>query len=148
MSNWIYILIAVCAGMVLPLQAGINSSLAKHLGSAPQAGVISFLGGLLMMIVFCVLKGQNFIAPKLLAQTPPHLLIGGFLGGTMVITAIILAPKIGAVSLVASLVAGQLIFSVIIDHHGWVGFPVHSINPMRLLGVGLLISGLIVIQRF
>ncbi len=148
MSHWMYLIVAVCAGMALPFQAGINASLAKQLGSAPQSAWVSFLGGLLMMSFFCWVKGAGVPSLRVLQQAPPHLLTGGFLGGTMVITVILLAPKIGAVAVVACLVVGQLLVSVIIDHYGWVGFHVRPISAMRLLGVAMLIAGVFIIQRY
>jgi transporter family-2 protein len=76
------------------------------------------------------------------------MLIGGLLGGIMVMTTIILAPKIGAVALVSSLLAGQLICSIVLDHQGWVGFSIHPVNGMRIFGILLLISGVYLINRF
>lgn len=142
------IVLAVLAGMVLPLQAGINASLAKYLSSPGQAALVSFLTGFLVMIVFCFASRQNFPSVKQLSAAPPHILIGGFLGGLMVMTTIILAPKIGAVALVSSLLAGQLICSVVLDHHGWVGYPVHPVNGMRIIGILLLVAGVYMINRF
>ena len=142
------LIIAIIAGFALPVQAGINSSLARVLGSSPQAAVISFLGGLFMMVFLSVCMGHFLPTPKQIMQTPPYLFIGGFLGGIMVITAILLAPKIGAVALVTCLIAGQLICSVILDHYGWVGFKVHPINTMRIVGIFFLLCGIYLIQRF
>lgn len=144
----VWIIVTILAGMVLPIQAGINSTLAKHLSSAPQAALISFMGGVLMMTVFCLLSKQHLPSWRQVSAVSPYLLIGGFLGGVMVITAIIMAPKIGAVALVGALVTGQLIFSIVLDHFGWVGFPVKPISLMRLLGVVFLIAGIFIIQRF
>lgn len=144
----IWVIVTILIGMVLPMQAGINASLAKHLGSSPQAALVSFAGGLLMMLVFCLASRDNLPSAKSLGAVPPYLLIGGFLGGMLVITSIIVAPRIGAVALVAALVTGQLIFSVVLDHYGWIGFPVRPVNAMRLLGVALLLIGIWIIQRF
>ncbi|MCA9394047.1 MAG: DMT family transporter [Candidatus Omnitrophica bacterium] len=143
----IWIIITVLVGMVLPMQAGINASLAKHLGSTPQAALVSFAGGLLMMMVFCMVSRDNLPPVKNLAAVPPVLLIGGFLGGLLVITSIIVAPRIGAVALVAALVSGQLIFSAVLDHYGWLGYAMRPINAWRLLGIVFLLIGVWIVQR-
>jgi len=148
MNVTVLLIIAIIAGFGLPVQAGINASLAKHLHSSIQAGFISFSGGLLMMILVAVCMGHFLPAPKQILQTPPYLLLGGIIGGIMVVTSILLAPKIGAVSLIACFVCGQLICSVILDHYGWVGFRVHPINMMRIIGVLFLLCGVFLIQRY
>lgn len=144
----IWIFLTLMVGMVLPVQAGVNASLAKQLGSAPQAAFVSFAGGLLLMTLFCAVSRHNLPAVKQLTGVPPYMLAGGLLGGMLVITSILVAPRIGAVALVASLVAGQLIFSVVIDHFGWIGYTVRPVTLMRLLGVLLLLAGVMIIQRY
>jgi transporter family-2 protein len=61
---------------------------------------------------------------------------------------ILLAPKLGAGALVALIVAGQLIFSVLLDHFGWFGFLQHPANVTRLAGCSLMIVGVFLISRF
>ena len=39
------------------------------------------------------------------------------------------------------IIAGQLVAGVLIDHFGWVGFAVHSINAWRVLGIALIMGG-------
>lgn len=144
----VLVFLAVLAGMVLPVQAGVNAALARQLGSTAQAAFVSFVVGLLVMLVFCLASRQNFPALRQLSAVPPYTLIGGLLGGIMVMTTIILAPKIGAVALVSALLAGQLICSIVLDHQGWVGFSIHPVNGMRIFGILLLISGVYLVNRF
>lgn len=40
-----------------------------------------------------------------------------------------------------------MITSLVLDQYGLVGFPVHSLTPVRLLGAALVIAGVILIQR-
>jgi bacterial/archaeal transporter family-2 protein len=52
------------------------------------------------------------------------------------------APKIGALVLVASLVLGQVIASLVFDQFGWLGYPQISISPQRLIGAALILIGM------
>ena len=52
------------------------------------------------------------------------------------------APRLGAVTLIAAVFAGQAVASLVIDHYGWVGFPEQAISPTRLAGIALLAVGL------
>jgi bacterial/archaeal transporter family-2 protein len=65
----------------------------------------------------------------------------------VVLGSIIAGPKIGALALVGILLAGQLIASVLIDHYGWMGFPIQKMNAVRLVGVLLLVGGFLLIRR-
>ncbi len=63
------------------------------------------------------------------------------------LAAVVLAPKLGAGTLVAAVVAGQMFTSLLLDHYGLIGFPVHSLSLVRFLGAVLVIAGVILIQR-
>jgi transporter family-2 protein len=73
--------------------------------------------------------------------------VGGLLGAVYVLTTIILAPKLGAATLIAAVVAGQMMASLILDQYGLVGFPVHPVSALRLLGAALVIAGVVLVQR-
>lgn len=45
-------------------------------------------------------------------------------------------------------ICGQIILSIIFDHHGFLGNEIHLINLQRILGVVLLITGAAIIQKF
>ena len=81
------------------------------------------------------------------AETTPWQWTGGLIGAVYVLAAVVLAPKLGAGTLVAAVVAGQMFTSLMLDQYGLIGFPVHSLSPVRLLGAVLVIAGVILIQR-
>jgi len=45
-------------------------------------------------------------------------------------------------------VAGQLIFAVVFDHFGLLGFPVKSVSLFRLAVVILMIAGVYLVRKF
>jgi len=59
----------------------------------------------------------------------------------------VLAPRLGAATLVAAVVAGQMIASLLLDQYGLLGFPTHPMNGLRVLGAALVIVGVILVQR-
>ena len=61
---------------------------------------------------------------------------------------ILLAPTLGAAALTGLVVAGQLVFSVLVDQLGWFGFEVHAANWPRLVGCALLVGGAALVSRF
>jgi transporter family-2 protein len=138
----------IFAGSMMPIQAGINSSLAKYLNHPVHAAVVSFAGGFLAMLAAALIIGKPAPSIFVLSKVPWPFFIGGFLGTIVVVTSIILAPKLGATILIACLIAGQLFMSIILDHNGWIGFPVHSITLGRIIGLICLAGGVILVRIF
>ena len=71
---------------------------------------------------------------------------GGLLGATFVTSAVVLAPRLGAATLVAAVVAGQMVGSLLLDHYGVVGYPQHSLSIERVTGGMLVMTGVALIQ--
>ena len=60
---------------------------------------------------------------------------------------IILLPKLGAATLVVSIVTGQMIASLLFDQFGAFGLPQRHIDLPRLIGMAMLIGGVVLIRR-
>ncbi|MHB8644107.1 MAG: DMT family transporter, partial [Gaiellaceae bacterium] len=58
------------------------------------------------------------------------------------------APKLGAATLIAAVVAGQTVASVVVDQYGWVGFKVHHASPGRIAGIVLVGAGVALVRFF
>ncbi len=132
------------AGAVLPIQTGVNSTLRGTVGHPLWATIISFsVGALSAGLLLLVLRVP---APL---ELPPlgWKWLGGTLGVIYVCLSLLLAPRLGAASLVATVVAGQLVASLVLDHFGWLGFPQHLVTAPRLLGAILLAGGVWLIGR-
>ena len=143
----VLLLLAVTAGVLLPLQAGINAQLRSALGSPLSAALVSFLVGTAgLAAVALVLRGPIPIQAGWTASSPWQW-SGGLLGALYVLATIVLAPKLGAATLIAAVVAGQMIGSLLLDQFGLVGFPIHPISVPRLVGASLVIAGVILVQR-
>jgi transporter family-2 protein len=61
---------------------------------------------------------------------------------------IVLARRLGAGELAGLVVAGELAFSVLLDHFGWIAFAQHPASPMRLAGWALMIPSVFPISKF
>lgn len=146
--NWFYIGIALLAGATLPTQAGINAQLQLHWARNPAlASLVSFTVGTLALIGYCVAARIPF--PSFAGATTQwwHW-IGGLLGAVFVTAVTFLAPRLGAATMVGLVIAGQMLASVGLDHFGLLGYAQRPLSGLRLLGVGLLVSGVLLIRRF
>ncbi len=143
----LFLLLALAAGVLLPVQAGLNAQLRAALGSPVAAALVSFLVGTAGLASVALLLRTPLPLGRAWAITSPWQWSGGLIGAVYVLAAIVLAPRLGAATLIAAVVAGQMITSLVLDQYGLVGFPVHSLTPVRLLGAVLVIAGVILIQR-
>ncbi len=70
------------------------------------------------------------------------------LGAFVVVSSIILVPRIGAAATIGLVLAGQVVASIIIDHLGLLRVPVHELTAPRIVGAALIIAGVVLVQRF
>lgn len=141
------LLLAIAAGVLLPVQAGLNAQLRTVIGSPVAAALISFLVGTAGLAVVALGIRTPMMLQTAWAAAPWWQWTGGLIGAAYVLASIVLAPRLGAATLVAAVVAGQMLSSLILDQYGLVGFAVHPISPIRLAGAVLVIVGVILIQR-
>jgi bacterial/archaeal transporter family-2 protein len=146
--TWLYLLLAVAAGAMLPFQFGINAQLAHWVGSPIRAAFVSFLVGAFALVVIAVFIRKPLPSTARLGEVPWWVWIGGFLGAFYVAGSIVTAPKLGAATLTAAVVAGQSLASILVDRFGWVGFKEHPLSPGRLLGMALVAGGVALVRFF
>lgn len=145
---WIFVALALLIGALLPLQAGLNAQMRTLLPHPVAAALISFLVGSAVLLVVSLLLRIDWISNSRITSAPWWLWTGGIFGANYVLVALILAPRLGAATLIGLTVTGQMISSVVLDHFGPVGFPLHPISPGRVAGSALLLVGTFLIQRF
>jgi len=142
-----YILAAILAGLFIPLQVAVNGSLRKTSESPIFAALVSFASGTLALLL--LLLTAPVAKPKLeqVSDTPWYGYIGGLLGAFFVTVAILSQPKIGAASLVACMVLGQVICSMVFDHYGFFGITVRELTTTRVIGALLVVGGVVLIVK-
>jgi transporter family-2 protein len=145
---WPYILLAIAAGFCLPTQAGINTQLNLWSRSTILTATISFAVGTIGLAAYCLVLRVPWPMGGGLSRYPWWIWSGGLLGAFLVASTVVLAPRLGAASMIALIVAGQMLASLVLDHFGWLGYQVHPVNSLRMLGVILLIGGVVLIRLF
>ena len=138
---------AMVAGTLLPTQAGINAQLAKNLGHPLLAASVSFALGTFALLLFT--WAFQIPLPEIgrATQAPWYFWLGGLLGVIYLTATIILAPLLGAATMIGLIVAGQMLASIALDHFGLFGYPVHPLGFWRAVGAIFLIVGVATIQR-
>ena len=145
---WLYLIFAVAAGAMLPVQFGVNAQLAHWLGSPIRAAFVSFLVGAVALLVVAAFVRRPLPSLARLGDVPWWVWIGGLLGAFYVTGSIVTAPKLGAVTLAAAVIFGQTLASVLVDQFGWVGFEEQHATPGRLVGVLRVAVGVVLVRAF
>ncbi len=143
----LFVLLAVAAGCLLPVQAGVNASLRLSLGHPILAAVTNFFVGLSLLVSYAAATQIKLPAVSQIAKAPWWCWVGGSMGTLLVLSGVVLSHRLGATTFAACIILGQLVASVVVDHFGWVGFQQHSINFQRVAGLVLLAAGVLLIQR-
>jgi transporter family-2 protein len=141
---WSYILFALLAGAMLPIQVGINAQLATWVGGSLRAALVSFVVGAAGLFVAVLFAARGW--PDRAGDAPWWVWTGGLLGAFYVLGSIVTAPKLGAATLVALILAGQAIASLLVDHYGLVGFEEHPVTALRIAGIVLLAGGVALVR--
>nr|WP_089973379.1 DMT family transporter [Lihuaxuella thermophila] len=129
------LLLALLAGVGVGLQAGVNGSLGKRVGTL-EGALISFAVGTLALVLVNIFFGRGDILSVFSA--PKWQLTGGLLGALYVFIMVLIVPRIGVAASLVGVIAGQLLISVIIDHFGWMGGRQIPVDANRLAGIALL----------
>src|SRR5215213_10815697 len=145
---WLYLLVCLLAGALMPLQAGVNAQLARWVGHPVVASLISFAVGTLALFVYSAALRPQLPALGALAAAPWWVWAGGLLGSVFVTAAAAFAPRLGAATFISITIAGQVLVSVLLDHFGALGFAARPVTPLRLLGALLLVGGVLLVRKF
>jgi bacterial/archaeal transporter family-2 protein len=76
----------------------------------------------------------------------PYFAVTGLFAVPLLIGAGFLGPRLGVGLYLSSVIAGQLICSVVIDHFGAFGIPAHHFDLARAAGIGALVIGVVLIR--
>src|SRR4051794_32342508 len=140
-------LLGVTAGFGLAVQVGMNSQLRKVLQSANTAALISFLVGTVALVVLVVATRTALPTREALAGVPAWAWFGGLFGAFYVAISTVVASELGAASLLALALMGQMAMALTLDHFGWLGLPVNPVTWVRLVGVAFVGGGVWLVSR-
>ncbi len=138
------------AGMLIPAQAAINAKMRTYVVSPFYSAMINFMVGLLALITITSLLGWLRLQPgtwRGAVAAPWWAWCGGFIGVIMVISGVLVVPKMGAAFFSVAIIVGQMAGALILDHYGLFGLPTRLVTPSRIFGILFLLLGIWFVQR-
>jgi transporter family-2 protein len=146
MTRTLAVALAAMAGVLVGMQAPVNSRLGRNVGSV-QAATFSFLVGSLALVLIASLFYGGLGSFASATKAPWWALFGGLLGAVYVTVAILTVRTLGVSALTAAVIAGQLGAAVVIDRFGLLGVARQPIGVQRIVGLGLLVAGVFLVVR-
>lgn len=146
MQYILFVVIAVVAGILIPVQSGLNARLGEAANSPALGALLSFVVGTTGMFLYCLFGRSELSAARSAFELPWYYWLGGLMGAFFVYTLIVVPPRLGIALTLGITVAAQMIFGMVMDHYGWLGFPQDSISLAKIIGAILIIGGVFLLR--
>ncbi|WP_288440311.1 DMT family transporter [uncultured Bifidobacterium sp.] len=141
------LLLGVMVGAVTPIQTAVNSRLRMAVGTPFRASFVSFLVGLLTLLVIVLVHDRGFGLHRALGGGNPWWMwFGGFLGSLVVLTNSVLSPLLGTGLTVLVALLGQVIGGLLIDTFGWFAVARRRVGVVQIAGIVVAVAGIALIR--
>ena len=133
------ILLAVCGGATLSIQAAINGQLGTSVGVFKSAFLTFSVGALVTALLIFFFEPKQAVT---LLDVPKWQLLGAMFGVPYIVIMVLAVQRIGTAVATVAVIFGQLTMSMLIDNFGWLGNPAIPFSLSRLgavvcLGIAL-----------
>lgn len=140
-------LCAVVSGCLMASIGAIYAMLGGIIGSAVQASTVSFIIATIVMLAFCLMRGNvRRVSLAFSRQYPWWMWLGGICGAICVYGNAWLIPKIGVGIFFMLILIGQLALSMLMEHFGWLNAPRKRITKTQIIGILLMLGGVALIR--
>lgn len=130
------------AGVLQSAMQSFNGILQGHVGLFGTSLMTHLVGGL-MLILYIILIQRERIK---LGPMPWYLYSAGFFGLALVASTSLCVSQIGAALTTCLSISGQLVFSIFIDHFGWMGVKQVRFQAKRIFCLLVILGGLLLVN--
>ena len=140
--NNLFLLLALGTGAGVAVMAVLNARLGGLLGGPFWAAAAQFTVALSVVLLVAIVTRQPGPATSGLGGAPWWVWTGGVFSATFIVVSILLTPRLGVATTLATIIVGQLTAALVVDHFGLFGGPIVRISLTRVAGVALLLAGI------
>ena len=134
---YLYILIAILAGVSVVISRIFNSKIADEIGTL-QGTFINYLTGLIAAFIFFILSKEYLNMGNInYSSIPFYSYLGGAIGILVVLLSNYTTPKVSNLSLSLLVFIGQLSIGILIDYYSY-----STVSIGKILGGILILLGL------
>ena len=139
-------LLALLAGVSAVTQATLNARLRSGLASWSWAAFTSYSVGTVAILIVIFVQRAPRPSITMVAAVPWWAWAGGYLGVVYIVLSIVLLQRLGASTVMAFVVAGQMLGALAFDQFGLMGLERLPAAPLRLAGALLLVGGVVLMR--
>jgi bacterial/archaeal transporter family-2 protein len=136
------ILMLALGGIALSVQSSINGNLGNKVGVIASSWLTFIVGFAITFLLFFFFESPH---DQTLLTAPKWQLIGALFGVVYMVIVVFAVPRIGIAGTTVSVISGQLMMSLLIDHFGWLNNAVIRLDAERYLAAILLIGAIAMI---
>lgn len=132
------ILVGLAGGVAVGLQAPMASMISQRLGIFESVFIVHIGGAIIALLPLLFVGGGKLSQWR----GVPWYLLGAGIFGLIVIGAIsYMIPRVGVAASFTTIVAGQLLVGMILDHFGLLGAAERSLDVTRIIGIIVVLAG-------
>ena len=135
-------LLVFTGGLCSAFQSPTNATLSTYVGNF-QSATISFLGGVITLVIAVALLGNGDFT--LITQAQWWQVIGGLYGAFMVLMITYTAPVLGIALTLTVNMFGQIVMGMIIDTFGLFMTDASPLSPLRVVGALAVGAGILLV---
>jgi len=133
----IIILVGLAGGVAVGLQSPMASMLTQKLGVFESVFIVH-IGGALIALIPLLFYGSKLSQWRIV---PWYTLLSGVLGLIVIAAISYMIPRVGVATSITTVVAGQLLVGVILDHYGLLGATIKPLDITRIIGMSVVLFG-------
>lgn len=131
------ILIGLAGGIAIGLQNPMASMITQRLGIFESVFIVH-VGGAVIALIPILILGSKLSQWR---SVPWYALGAGFFGLVVIGSVSYMIPRIGIAAAITTIVAGQLLVGLALDHFGLLGATVKPLELTRVIGIAVVLAG-------
>ncbi|OAL79666.1 hypothetical protein AY606_03160 [Acinetobacter sp. SFB] len=141
---YIMLFVIIFSGAVLCAQSSINGRLGTTVGVLESSWLTFVMGTLISFMLAFFFEPSHSLN---LFTAPRWQLTGAFCGVAYMLIVVFAMPRLGAAATTVTVISGQLVMSLLIDHFGWFDNAVISMDSSRAAALFFLAIALFFIYK-
>ncbi|MBQ7845722.1 MAG: DMT family transporter [Clostridia bacterium] len=136
-------LYALIAGAAMSFQGVMNTRLGDKVGVLETNAFVQLVGFVLALGI-AIIFGKGDI--RQLGQAPWYSWMGGVLAPVITVTVMLAIAGLSPTVAISTILLSQLTVAALIDAFGWLGSQQMPFTWQKLLGVGLMVGGVLLMK--
>jgi transporter family-2 protein len=132
------ILVGLAGGVAVGLQSPLASMISQRLGVFESAFIVHIGGAIIALLPLLFYSGGKLGQWR---SIPWYALFAGIFGLIVIGAISYMIPRVGVAASITTIVAGQLLVGILLDHFGLLGTSVRTLDPARIIGMAVVLAG-------